>query len=69
MSLCLNPKDQNTFATGSLDATVKVWGLSGSASAHFTLTGHLQGINCVEYFRSGDRPYLISGGDDFLVKI
>ena len=29
----------------------------------------LQGVNCVDYFHGGEKPYLISGADDRLVKI
>lgn len=36
---------------------------------NFTLEGHEKGVNCVDYFAGGDRPYLISGADDKLVKI
>ncbi|GIX79870.1 coatomer subunit beta' [Caerostris extrusa] len=43
MQIVFNPKDNNTFASASLDRTVKVWQL--------------------------DKPYLISGADDRLVKI
>ena len=35
---------------------------------NFTLEGHDKGVNCVDYFAGGDRPYLISGADDKLVK-
>ena len=28
-----------------------------------------QGVNCVDYFHGGEKPYLISGADDRLVKI
>lgn len=63
-----NPKDTNIFASCSLDKTVKVWGITGS-TAHFTLTGHQKGINCVEYSPTGEKPYLISGSDDKTVKI
>jgi len=68
MSLAINPKDTNTFASASLDRTIKVWGF-GSPQAHFTLEGHEKGVNCVEYFIGGDKPYLITGADDKLVKI
>ena len=27
------------------------------------------GVNCVEYFSGGDRPYLVSGADDKMVKV
>uniref|UniRef100_A0A0N5AKD2 Coatomer subunit beta' n=1 Tax=Syphacia muris TaxID=451379 RepID=A0A0N5AKD2_9BILA len=68
MQLVINPKDNNTFATASLDRTVKVWQF-GSATANFTLEGHEKGVNCVDYYHGGDKPYLISGADDRLVKI
>eukprot|EP00955_Chlamydomonas_euryale_P012201 131158-Chlamydomonas_euryale.AAC.14 len=63
-----NPKDTNTFASASLDHSVKVWSL-GQPMPNFTLEGHDKGVNCVDYFQGGDRPYLITGSDDKLVKI
>mmetsp|Transcript_26629 Transcript_26629/g.32327 ORF Transcript_26629/g.32327 Transcript_26629/m.32327 type:complete len:931 (-) Transcript_26629:369-3161(-) len=68
MQVAFNPKDTNTFASASLDRTVKVWSL-GQPNANFTLDGHEKGVNCVDYFTGGDRPYLITGADDKLVKI
>ena len=68
MQACFNPKDTNTFASASLDRTVKVWSI-GQPTPNFTLEGHEKGVNCVDYFTGGDRPYLISGADDKLVKI
>eukprot|EP01121_Diplochlamys_sp_Union-15-3_P002556 TRINITY_DN1226_c0_g1_i1.p1 TRINITY_DN1226_c0_g1~~TRINITY_DN1226_c0_g1_i1.p1 ORF type:complete len:1025 (-),score=223.71 TRINITY_DN1226_c0_g1_i1:90-3164(-) len=68
MMVAFNPKDPNTFASASLDRTIKVWGL-GSSSPHFTLEGHDKGVNCVDYFAGGDKPYLISGADDCNVKV
>lgn len=68
MQIVINPKDNNTFASASLDATVKVWQL-GSSISNFTLDGHEKGVNCVDYYHGGDKPYLISGADDRLVKI
>ena len=68
MQAAFNPKDTNTFASASLDRTVKVWSI-GQPTPNFTLEGHEKGVNCVEYFGGGDRPYLISGADDKLVKI
>lgn len=46
----------------------KVWQL-GSSSPNFTLEGHEKGVNCIDYYSGGDKPYLISGADDRLVKI
>ncbi|KAK5646456.1 hypothetical protein RI129_004920 [Pyrocoelia pectoralis] len=68
MQIAINPKDNNTFASASLDRTLKVWQL-GAATANFTLEGHEKGVNCVDYYHGGDKPYLISGADDRLVKI
>lgn len=68
MQVCFNPKDPNTFASASLDRTIKVWSV-GQPTANFTLEGHEKGVNCVDYFTGGDRPYLISGADDKLVKV
>lgn len=68
MQLAINPKDNNTFASASLDCTVKVWSL-GSPQANFTLEGHEKGVNCVDYHPSPDKPYLASGSDDHTVRI
>lgn len=68
MQVVFNPKDTNTFASASLDRTVKVWSL-GQPTPNFTLEGHDKGVNCVDYFSGGDRPYLISGADDKLAKV
>ena len=47
---------------------VQVWQL-GSKTPNFTLEGHEKGVNCIDYYCGGDKPYLISGADDRLVKI
>ncbi|OLY84802.1 Coatomer subunit beta' [Smittium mucronatum] len=68
MGLAINPKDTNTFASASLDKTIKVWNL-GSSVANFTLEGHEKGVNYVEYYHGNDKPYLISGADDFTARV
>uniref|UniRef100_A0A3B4AGK3 Coatomer subunit beta' n=1 Tax=Periophthalmus magnuspinnatus TaxID=409849 RepID=A0A3B4AGK3_9GOBI len=68
MQIVINPKDNNQFASASLDRTIKVWQL-GSKTPNFTLEGHEKGVNCIDYYCGGDKPYLISGADDHLVKI
>ncbi|XP_013404104.1 coatomer subunit beta' isoform X1 [Lingula anatina] len=68
MQIVINPKDNNQFASASLDRTVKVWQL-GSPMPNFTLEGHEKGVNCIDYYTGGDKPYLISGADDRQVKI
>ncbi|GAA5995723.1 hypothetical protein JCM5350_008110 [Sporobolomyces pararoseus] len=68
MNIAFNPKDSNTFASACLDRTVKVWSL-GSPTANFTLDAHDKGVNYVEYYHGGDKPYLVTTGDDRLIKI
>lgn len=68
MDVVFNPKDNNQFASASLDGTLKVWQL-GSKRPNFTLVGHKKGVNSVSYHSRGDKPYLISGADDHLAKI
>ncbi|CAL9104963.1 unnamed protein product [Musa textilis] len=68
MQVTFNPKDTNTFASASLDRTVKIWNLA-SPDPNFTLDAHSKGVNCVDYFTGGDRPYLITGSDDQTAKI
>lgn len=68
MQIVINPKDNNTFASASLDRTIKIWQL-GSSQANFTLEGHEKGVNCVDYYHAGDKPYLMSGADDRQVSV
>lgn len=68
MALAINPKDTNTFASCNLDRTVKVWSL-GLSSPNYTLDVGDRGINYVEYYHAGDKPFLITAGDDHLIKI
>lgn len=42
MQIVINPKDNNQFASASLDHTIKVWQL-GSSAPNFTLEGHDKG--------------------------
>ncbi len=68
MMVKFNPKDTNTFASASLDRTIRVWGL-GASTPHFLLEGHDKGVNCIDYYPGGDKPYLMSGSDDMMVKV
>uniref|UniRef100_A0AC35UB80 Coatomer subunit beta' n=1 Tax=Rhabditophanes sp. KR3021 TaxID=114890 RepID=A0AC35UB80_9BILA len=68
MQMVINPKDNVSFASASLDKTVKVWQF-GASTPNFSLNGHLSGVNCVDYYHGGDKPYIISGADDKLIKI
>ncbi|KAF8049763.1 hypothetical protein N665_2121s0004 [Sinapis alba] len=68
MQVTFNPKDTNTFASASLDGTIKIWNL-GSPDPNFTFDAHQKGVNCVDYFTGGDKPYLITGSDDHTAKV
>jgi len=68
MSVAFNPNDSNTFASASLDKTVKVWNIT-SGECESTLVGHEKGINCVAYQSSTGKPYLASGSDDHTLKV
>jgi coatomer subunit beta' len=49
-------------------AFIQVWQLR-SNTPNFILKNHEKGVNRVDYYHAGDKPYLISGTDDRLVKI
>lgn len=68
MGVAFEPKNANIFASASLDCSVKVWDL-GSPNPSFTLEAHSKGVNCVDFFTSGDKTYLITGSDDFTAKV
>lgn len=63
MNIAFNPKDSNQFASACLDRTVKIWQL-GSPTANFTLEAHDKGVNYVDYYHGGEKPYLVTCGDD-----
>ena len=68
MDVKFNPKDPSTFASASLDTSIKFWSLT-PAQNRFNLNGHEAGVNCVEFFPGSDKPYLASGSDDFSIRI
>ncbi|KAK8813244.1 hypothetical protein WA158_002836 [Blastocystis sp. Blastoise] len=68
MSVKFNPKDPNSFATASLDRTIKIWTIS-STTPNYSLTGHNRGLNCIDYYPGSDKPYIASGSDDHTIKI
>ncbi|KAF7105007.1 hypothetical protein CFC21_105853 [Triticum aestivum] len=66
--VAFNPKDANSFASASDDHTVKIWSID-SSEPKYTLSGHLGGVNCLNFFTSNDQQYLITGSDDKTAKI
>lgn len=70
MQLAVNPKDVNMFASASLDRSVKIWTVSTTkANANFSLIGHTDGVNCVDFSHDHERSHIVSGGDDGQVKV
>lgn len=72
MDIAFNPRDGSTFASASLDRTIKIWSLtagSAPAKANYTLEGHAKGVNAIAYYPGADKPYLVSGADDSTVRV
>ena len=74
MMVKINPIDTNTFASASVDKTIKVWGLMQrtphcSLSDNGTFGSHTKIVNCIDYYPNSNKPYLLSGSDDCTVKI
>ncbi|CAI0420879.1 unnamed protein product [Linum tenue] len=77
MQVALNPLDGQSLATASLDNSLKLWN-AGSPAAVGSLDGHAKGVNCVDYLVSAgddddddddEKLYILSGSDDFSVKV
>ncbi|KAF8797411.1 hypothetical protein BYT27DRAFT_7228998 [Phlegmacium glaucopus] len=68
MDLAFNPKDGNTFLSACLDRTVKMWSL-GSSTPNFSMEAHDKGVNYVDFYPCVDKPYLVTTGDDKIVKV
>ena len=66
--VAFNPVDSNIFASASDDHTVKVWSID-SPESKYTLSGHQDKVNCLNFFTCNDRQYLITGSDDHTAKI
>uniref|UniRef100_A0A060TCD3 Pre-mRNA-splicing factor PRP46 n=1 Tax=Blastobotrys adeninivorans TaxID=409370 RepID=A0A060TCD3_BLAAD len=63
-SVCVEP-DNQWFATGSADKTIKIWDLA-SGTLKLTLTGHIMAVRGLAV--SPRHPYLFSAGEDKMVK-
>ncbi|ORM39768.1 Coatomer subunit beta'-1 [Babesia sp. Xinjiang] len=75
-----SPKDVYTFASCSLDHTIKFWGVSqelldrrqysqSSPKPFFTLKGHTRGVNCIDFSAVMANPYIVSGSDDGSIRV
>lgn len=63
-SVCVEP-DNQWFATGSADRTIKIWDLA-SGELKLSLTGHIMAIRGLAV--SNRHPYMFSAGEDKMVK-
>ena len=54
MQVKFNPRDSNIFASASLDRTIKVWSVAQQVPM-YTLEGHEKGVNCLDYYKEGDK--------------
>uniref|UniRef100_A0ACD5UKA2 Uncharacterized protein n=1 Tax=Avena sativa TaxID=4498 RepID=A0ACD5UKA2_AVESA len=66
--VAFNPKDANSFASASHDCTIKVWNLD-SPKCKYTLSGHLNIVNSLDFFTRHGQQYLITGSSDETAKI
>lgn len=62
----VNPRNKNEFVSGSHDKTIKVWDLNKPKSVA-TLTGHREGVWCVNYHNSGSQ--IVSCSPEGLAKL
>jgi WD40 repeat protein len=53
--LSINPVKKNEFLSGSHDKTVKLWDLNKMQKPLMTMTGHKEGVWCVNYHNSGSQ--------------
>ncbi|VAI81559.1 unnamed protein product [Triticum turgidum subsp. durum] len=66
--VAFNPWNTNSFASASRDHTANVWSLDSSRSM-YTLSGHLDEVNCLDFFTRDNQQYLITGSEDMTAKI
>jgi len=65
MNASWSPVDSNVFATSCLDGVIRVWNINGTLN--YGLQGHTKGVNWVDWYQAGDKPFLVSGSDDTTV--
>jgi len=52
-SLSINPRNKNEVVTGSHDKSLKIWDLNKMQKSVATLTGHKEGVWCVNHHKDG----------------
>ncbi|SCU95528.1 LAME_0F12486g1_1 [Lachancea meyersii CBS 8951] len=63
--VCVDPVDNEWFATGSNDTTVKIWDLA-TGKLKLTLAGHVMTVRSIAV--SQNHPFMFSASEDKLVK-
>lgn len=63
--VCVDPVDNEWFATGSNDTTIKIWDLA-AGKLKITLIGHVMSVRDIAI--SKRHPYMFSASEDKLVK-
>lgn len=68
MDLAFNPSNPSIFASASLDGSIAIWSLNHT-QPNFCLRGHEEGVTCIRFYPKGDKPYLLSGSDDYSARL
>jgi coatomer subunit beta' len=68
MEVKFNHKNHSIFSSALLDKSIKFWSTSLNKSK-FSITVHLDGINCIEFFNYDDSSFLASDLDDTTIRI
>lgn len=68
MKVAVNPKENDMFASCSVDKKIKLWSFSNKNS-NLTIEGHLKGVVSLVFCPMIDKTYLASGSDDKTIKI
>jgi len=59
---------RTTLSIATVFLVAQVWSIT-SGACMYTLEGHDKGVNCLDYYPGGEKPYLVSGADDKTVKV
>ncbi|EMS52657.1 Coatomer subunit beta'-2 [Triticum urartu] len=63
-----DPKNTNSFVTASANHMIDVWDFD-SPQCKYTLSGHWDRVNCLDFFTHDNQQYLITGSSDCSAKV
>jgi WD40 repeat protein len=66
-SLSINPRNKNEVVTGSHDKSLKIWDLNKMQKSVATLTGHKEGVWCVNHHKDGGQ--LVTASPEGVAKL